>query len=76
MRVHRKVWLWHGRGWAVQLYLAPYLSLGVHLDLARPLLDLHLGWFIVALGVRPEITNAVDRERASCRGFRFDEPVL
>jgi len=80
MRVHRKIWLWHGRWWAVQLYCNHYVSLGVHFDWHQPVLDLHLGWVIVALGHRPELTKNVDRFRQSCRGFLFSEtmkePVL
>ena len=76
MRLHRKIWLWHGSWWAVQLYVAPYLSAGLHIDLLRPYLDVHAGWLIVSIGSRPVITNAVDRYRHSCRGFLFDEPVL
>ena len=41
MRLHRKVWLWWGRWWAAQYYRAPCASFGIHLDLRRPLLDLH-----------------------------------
>lgn len=75
MRLHRKVWLWHGRWWAVQLYVNKYVSLGVHIDWGRPYLDLHLGLFIVSVGYRPEITLEVDAQRGSCRGFLI-RPVL
>ena len=75
MRLHRKIWLWYGSWWAVQLYVNRYLSLGVHLDWQRPLLDLHLGWLIVALGRRPEITLEAESQRQSCRGFLI-RPVL
>ena len=80
MQLHRKIWLWYGHGWAVQLYKNQYVSLGFHFDWHQPLLDLHLGWFIVALGHRPEITPEADKRRQSCRGFLFSEtmkePVL
>ena len=78
MHLHRKVWLWWGKGWAVQLYRAAYLSLGVHIDLRRPLLvDLHIGWLIVALGRNAVETLPVDRQRRTCRGFLFsDSPLL
>lgn len=75
MRLHRKVWLWSGRWWAIQLYVNRYVSLGIHVDFHRPLVDLHLGWVIVALGYRPEITTAAEAQRQSCRGFLI-RPVL
>ena len=76
MRVHRKVWLWIGRGWALQRYVSSYVSLGIHWDYGRGVLDLHLGRFILALGPHPELTPYADRARASCRGFLIDQPVL
>jgi hypothetical protein len=76
VRIHRKVWLWHGDWWAVQLYANKYVSVGLHIDFARPYVDLHLAWIIASIGSRPVITNAVDRLRHTCRGFLFDGPVL
>jgi hypothetical protein len=76
MRLHRKVWVWYGAWWAVQLYVNRYVSLGVHLDWRRPVLDLHLGWFIVAVGVLPALTPAAEAQRHTCRGFLIDRPVL
>lgn len=76
MRLHRKIWLWQPWSWcAVQLYVNRYLSLGLHVDFQRPLLDLHLLWVIVAIGKRPEITLEADAQRQSCRGFLI-RPVL
>lgn len=76
MRAHRKVWLWGGKYWAVQLYRNWYVSLGVHIDFRRPYLDLHLLWFIVSIGHEPYRTERVDKHRHSCRGFGFSKPVL
>jgi len=77
VRLHRKVWLWWGPWWAVQLYRARYASLGVHMDFRMPYVDLHCGWIIVSIGRNPVITNERDRLRGSCRGFLFrDSPVL
>lgn len=77
MRVHKKVWLWWGKWWAVQLYRAPYVSLGVHIDFRRPLLDLHIGWLIVSFGRNPIRTAKADERRSTCRGFLFaDDPIL
>lgn len=76
-RLFRDVWLWWGRWWAVQFWPGPYLSLGFHIDLRRPILDLHVGPLIVAVGKHPVVTAARDRHRHTCRGFMFaDDPVL
>jgi len=77
LRRYRDVWLWWGKGWAVQFWPGPYLSLGLHVHAGRPLLDLHLGWLIIALGPDAHITSQADRHRHSCRGFLFsDSPHL
>lgn len=76
-RPFRNVWLWWGCGWAVQFWPEPYLSLGIHIDPRRPIIDLHLGWLIVALGRAAHITELRDRHRHTCRGFcRADDPYL
>lgn len=76
MRMHRKVWLWWGSWWALQLYMNRYLSLGIHLDWGRPVLDLHLGWLIASIGAHPVQTEPEDAQRHSCRGFLIQRPVL
>ena len=76
MRTHRKVWLWWGPWWAVQLYVNRYVSVGIHVDWGKPLVDLHFGWFIVALGRDPVHTPVGEAHRSSCRGFLIDRPVL
>ena len=76
MRMHRKVWIWYGAWWAVQLYVNRYVSLGFHFDWRRHLLDLHLLWFIVAFGDHPVQTPIEDAQRRSCRGFLIGKPVL
>ena len=76
-RLHRKVWIAWGPWWAAQLYWAPYLSFGIHLEPRRPLLDLHLLWLILSFGPDAHITGQRDRHRHSCRVFLFaDDPVL
>lgn len=75
-RVPRVLIAW-GRGWAAQLYLYPCFSFGFHLDLRRPLLDLHLGVLTFSVGPEAHITGQRDRHRQSCRGFLFaTDPVL
>lgn len=77
MRIHRKVWLWHGRWWAVQLQWGRYFSIGAHLDLAKPYLDLHFAWFIISIGNNPVMGHWQDRLRGSCRGMlRPETPIL
>lgn len=77
LRLHSKVWLAWGARWAFQVYRAPYVSLGFHLDFRRPVLDVHVGWAILSLGSEAHITGQVDRHRQSCRGFLFaDSPYL
>ena len=76
MRTHRKIWLWWGSWWAVQLYVNRYVSIGVHVDWGKPLLDVYLGWLTIALGDDPVHTPPADAQRRSCRGFLIDRPVL
>lgn len=80
MRRHkpfRGVWLWWNRWVAIQLWPDAYLSIGIHVDFRRPLLDLHLGWIIIAIGSDGVITDLRDRHRHTCRGFlRGDDPIL
>ena len=75
--MHRKVWLWWGAFWAAQIAAGHYFSIGVHVDWARPYVDVHLGWLIVSVGRNPVLTAERDRLRGSCRGFLFlDSPLL
>lgn len=77
MRLHRKIWLWWGRWWAVQFYWHASLSLGAHVDFTQPYLDLHVLWATLSIGNNPVMTNLKDRHRGACRGFLFpDTPVL
>lgn len=77
MRLHAKVWLWWGSWWAVQFYRAGYVSLGVHVDLRRPYIDLHVLWLIASVGRNPGFTDEAEWKRGSCRGFiTQDRPVL
>ena len=76
MRLHRKVWLWWGRWWALQVQMQNYFSIGLHLDFSRPYADLHFGWMILSIGRNPVMTHLRDRHRGSCRGMLFTDPVL
>ena len=79
MRLLRRprVWIAWGKRWAFQAYWYPCVSLGIHIDPRRPLVDVHFLVFILAVGKRPVITSELDRHRHTCRGFLFsDDPVL
>jgi hypothetical protein len=75
MRIHRKVWLWWGKHWAVQLTLLHdgEVSLGVRLNYLRPLLDLYFGPLTVALGRHAVYTDPRTRHWDSCRGMLFPD---
>ena len=72
------MWLWNPVPWfAAQMVVKPYVSFGIHIDFARPYVDLHFLLFILSVGKNPVVTNEWDRTRGSCRGFRFsDKPLL
>ncbi len=76
MRLHRKVWLWWGRWWAVQFTrMADEASLGVRVNFRRPLLDLYFGPLTVAFGRHAVYTDPRTRHWDSCRGMLFpDDP--
>lgn len=76
MRLHKKVWMWYGRWWAVQLQRGAYFSLGIHVDWARPYIDFHFWQFIVSVGNNPVLTYYRDKHRGSCRGFLTETPIL
>lgn len=77
MRVHRKVWLWWGKWWAVQVQLPVTLSLGVRLEFSRPMLDFYVASLTLSIGRHPAITDESVRHSDSCRGFLFtDDEVL
>ena len=75
-RFHRVFLAW-GKWWAFQAYLYPALSLGIHIDPRRPIIDIHFLIFTFSIGKFPILTNEMDRKRQSCRGFLFiTDPVL
>lgn len=40
------------RRWRVRIdaFPGPWVSLGIHLDFGTPLIDLHIGWWLVSVG--------------------------
>lgn len=79
MRCHKKVWVWWGNWWAVQLvWIWWEAGLGIWVELRRPLIDLHLLWFTISIGKHPALTDERWKRRHSGRGFfyRGQWPVL
>jgi hypothetical protein len=68
-RLHRKVYLWWGRWWAVQVVTMFEVALGVAFHWRRPMLDIYLGPLTIALGRNAVLTDQHDRLRGRCRGF-------
>lgn len=77
MRLHRKVYLWWGTWWAVQLTLmADEWSAGVRINLPRPMLDIYFGPLTISFGRHAVYTDPRTREWDSCRGMLFEsDPV-
>lgn len=78
MRVHRKVWLWWGKYWAVQLMkVFDEFSLGIRINFRQPVVDLYIGPLTIAVGWMPSMTHPLFAGCQSCRGFIItDRPVL
>lgn len=78
MRVHRKVWIWWGKFWAVQfMRIWDEYSLGIRLNVSQPVLDIYLGPLTIAVGRMPAMTHPLFSGCQSCRGFFIsDKPVL
>ena len=73
-RMHRKVWLYWGRWWAVQwMGLWDEASLGIRLNWRRPLLDLYGGPLTIAFGRHAVYTDPRTRHWDSCRGMLFPD---
>lgn len=76
--------LWHGRWWMVQACFDGWLSLGIHVDPRRrrtaegeryaPYVDLHLGCFIVSLGVNPVRSGEIEASVGVSRGGKRCPP--
>ncbi len=66
---HSKVFIAWTNWAAVQLVLAPELSLGVAFHWTRPMLDIYLGPLTLAFGRMPVLTDMHERLRGRCRGF-------
>lgn len=76
MRLHKKVWLWWGKWWAVQFTaMSDEWSAGVRVNVRRPLLDLYFGPLTIAFGRHAVYTDPRTRTWDSCRGMLFqDDP--
>lgn len=78
MRLHKKVWLWWGKYWAIQFTkMDDEYSAGVRLNIRRPLLDLYCGALTVSFGKHAVYTDPRTRNWDSCRGMLFpDHPLF
>jgi len=76
MRLHRKVFLWWGKWWAVQLTLMwDEWSLGIRANVKRPMIDFYLGGLTISFGRHAVYTDPRTRTWDSCRGMLFpDDP--
>lgn len=69
-RVHGIVYLWWGRGWAVQFVRRwQEIALGVRFTPERLCLDIYLGPLTLAFGREPIRTDITFAQRSVCRGF-------
>lgn len=69
-RLHKKVFLWWGRYWAIQwVFPDDGFSLGFRIEPRRPLLDLFIGPLTMAFGNHPVLTHPRTKDRHACRGF-------
>jgi hypothetical protein len=76
MRLHRKVWLWWGRWWAVQFDrsgLSHEFPVGLRPDWGRPMVDFYVGPFTIAFGRHAVYTDPRTRHWDSCRGMLFPD---
>lgn len=76
MRLHRKVWVWWGQWWAVQIQLPVTVALGIRVEWLRPMIDLYVGPVTIAIGRHPILTDQRVRHADSCRGFLFSDSEL
>lgn len=76
MRVHRKVWLWWGKWWALQFANQwEEFPVGLRPHWRRPMLDIYFGPLTLALGRHAVYTDPRTREWDSCRGMLMgDDP--
>lgn len=77
MRLHKKVWLWWGKRWAIQFTaMWDEWSLGIRLNVRRPLLDLYFGGLTIAFGKHAVYTDPRTAQWDSCRGMLIEaDPV-
>lgn len=70
--IHRKVYLAWGRWWAIQVVLwLPELSLGIHVEPCRPLLDIYLPWVSISIGNHPVLSDERYKHLHFGRGFIY-----
>lgn len=63
--------LWYDRRrkfWMVQFVFDWTFSLGIHVDLRRRYVDLHIAWFTVSVGINAPYSDYLDSLRWDSRG--------
>ena len=74
LRLHRKVFIWYGRWWAIQFVrMWDEFGFGIRPIFRRKLLDIYLGPITIAFGKHPVLTDPRTRQRDCCRGFVFED---
>jgi hypothetical protein len=69
--LHRKVTVWYGEWWAVQLVRMLEISLGFRVEPRRRFVDIYLGPITIAIGHHAVLTDPRLKGFDSCRGFLF-----
>lgn len=77
MRLHKKIWLWWGKWWAVQFSMlddGECFVFGIRHNCKRPLLDIYLGSHLtISFGRHAVYTDPRTRHWDSCRGMLFPD---
>jgi len=74
MRLHKKVWLWWGRWWAVQFTNEWFeIAPGIRVNFKRPMVDIYTGPLTIAFGRHAVYTDPRTRTWDSCRGMIFPD---
>jgi len=76
MRIHKKVWIWWSKWWAIQYaHFWNEFPVGIRPNWQRPMLDLYIGPLTVSIGKHAVYTDPRTRHWDSCRGLLFhDDP--
>lgn len=74
MRIHKKIWLWWNKWYAIQFTnMWDEYSLGVRINTKRPMIDFYFGGLTISLGKHAVYTDPRTRHWDSCRGMLFPD---